>query len=1317
MRKNRTKHEAKKPRLAKRALALCFALIFVCSCLLPVFAHSEENLLTQEAVAQQESVDNPTEGGEDPVLLNEGGEDSNEEPKNEEPKPVEPEQKPAEPEQKPEEPKTEETKPEGTTEESKGTTEEPKTEGTTEESKGTTEETKTEGTTEESKDSTEEPKTEEPKQPTTTTTGDTINQGEATYTYRFWPKEIDAFDLEAINDAVKKGESLNEVAQSRVKMVPCTVLTVMNNAYLRDYQANVQQPTKDGYEFAGWYTVDGTTEDKFSFEQSLNFEESKTIDVFAKWNELVTLQTTVTVDVDATLFGGEAAISLADEYSYEDDRMAAPTKTLTLDVEATNLSSNSKLSVSSASSSAIEDYCDNNELVPILTLDITPKDNSGNKTEPQGTSTVTISGLSELELPDELTMVHKKDDGTIETIPAQYSNGTLTFKATSFSTYAVAAALWEREPYTSKQYVYVYLKITGDTSGLVKHTNSSGNWFLIGRIPNVSLPSPDTGTYGGHKGQTAYDGKYQKAAVDALNKIERNGNGTVAANFDTAEKAKAAILANSGIDLKDVTWTGDDLGLTAASGADGFVKKRNAWHLDGEISGYNIGSYTINYLDKATGQQIKDPYRANATVNTVVRASDYNTGENATIEYNGKTYEYVSASDESITVTKKGPNVINLYYRDTSKKYPLFLFAKMSETVKNKLNKADSDLNSDGWFTLGYIEDSGLSEPESSTPNPKYKEEDQRYNTAVGRLNTELSAGTVHRYPRNSDVDLNDITWNERDINRVQFGLTTAGGANDYADPTHSTEINGETITASTRTWHLDGYIANLGAIVVNYYIEGTEDRLQPSVTHLGSPNRSYTLTDDEKPDSLEKGSVTYKLKNIVPVSETQQFPENDVAKINLYYERVVDSSNIPESGESFIVVEKRFSGLTENTIPKNFGITVDGTSYGLSSASPMGQDDNDYVVRWKITGVTAGTYTIKEFGYEKTGYKTEATVTGGTTTTAFDLVTGKNVTVEVPKLSDFRADVIPDKSRFSYPVTMTGATNTIFVGNLNGNNGLVVFTAEPLNYAQRKAVEEALGSYHMSKGGIWGGTGVNIHFYSVKEQLESGKSFAIDGSTVTYNNGQITFGDKGIWHLVATATYSTTKAQNPEISITNTYTLNTTNVTITKKTTGAFADRAKAFEFTVSGLNEDATLEGTNGANVTGNSFTLANGQSVTIKNLEVGKTITITENANDSKDYDTTADGHKKVNAGGEKSFQYEVCFDATRGEIYLKPVGTTDKITAVGTDTDKKLNITVTNDFDGTPDTGVLLDTLPYLILLAVAVAGGVLVVVRKRKHRDE
>lgn len=303
MRKNRTKHEAKKPRLAKRALALCFALIFVCSCLLPAFANSEVGALsgTQETVVEQQdeqqpeelsllnesgenesgeqdpSANNPTEGNEQKTTDNptEGNEQQPTEP--EQPKNEDSAEQQGNEQTKPEEPKTEDT-----TESKDSTEEQPKNEGTTGETKP--EETKPEGTTEETKP--EETKPEEPKQPTTNTTGDTINQGEATYTYRFWPDKIDAFELEAINADVKSGTSLNDAAQSRAGMVPCTVLTVMTNANLRDYQANVQQPTKPGYEFAGWYTVEGTTEDKFSFEQSLNFEESQTIDVFAKWEKV-----------------------------------------------------------------------------------------------------------------------------------------------------------------------------------------------------------------------------------------------------------------------------------------------------------------------------------------------------------------------------------------------------------------------------------------------------------------------------------------------------------------------------------------------------------------------------------------------------------------------------------------------------------------------------------------------------------------------------------------------------------------------------------------------------------------------------------------------------------------------------------------------------------------------------------------------------------------------------------------------------------------------------------------------------------------------
>lgn len=1182
MRKNRTKHEAKKPRLAKRALALCFALIFVCSCLLPAFANSEGTLPTDPLtmVEPQQDEQQP----EELSLLNEDGTDptGNDTNPTEEPKPAEQEPKTEEP--KNEEPKTEETKNEGTTESKDSTEEQTKPEGTTGETKP--EETKPEGTTEEPK--TEETKPEEPKQPTTNTTGDTIEQGEATYTYRFWPDKIDAFELEAINDDVKAGTSLNDAAQLRAGMVPCTVLTVMTNANLRDYQANVQQPTKPGYEFAGWYTVDGTTEDKFSFEQSLNFEKSKTIDVFAKWNELVTLYATATVDVDATLFGGEAAISLADEYSYEDDRMAAPTKTLTLDVEATNLSSNSKLSVSSTSSSAIEDYCDSNELMPILTLDITPKDNSGKKTEPQGTSTVTISGLSELELPNELTMVHKKDDGEIEKIPAQCSNGTLTFKATSFSTYAVAADWWEWEPYTYKQYVYVYLKITGNTSGLVKHTNSSGNWFLIGRIPNVSLPSPDTGTYGGHKGQTAYGGKYQKAAVDALNKIERDGTDAVAANFETAEKAKAAILANSGIDLKDVTWTGDDLGLTAASGADGFVKKGNAWHLDGTLDIAYVDSYTINYLVEGTNEKIKDPYRANATVGTVINISNDDTLKPPTITENGKTYELVSGdpADYTITVEKDGHahggNVINLYYRDVSKSYPLFVYARISDTVYKKLHGLT--LNANQWYTLGVVDKSGLSQPTGGVVDQDKKDHtSEKYNTAVESLNR------IDRYEKNQEIDLSWVQWNHPNVNNVSFGLTRANGADDYADTKQDSlsYTNGDGIetTKDTLSYHLDGYIPSIGAVVINYYIKGTDTPLQDPVIHYGRTGSSYTLTSSEKPSELSKDGVTYTLdeSSITPADGTQAFVDDEVKTINLYYKPQTIDIEITKK----VVVGNA-------TAPGNATFTFKLT---------VGNDEQYYK-------------------YVSFGDREDVTHTANTNEWTFTLKADDSI-----KISGIRLD---------------------------DNN---------------VKVEEVINDDH----------------YTTTNTVDGVKSTG-DGKVAKV----------------------TPKIDGNTVEFTNTYNVpNLKSMTIEKVVTGAFGERTKDFTFSVK-LDNDKRLDvihsfsnpATTGAL---NSFILKHGENVTLWSIPIDTTITITEsNAND---YDTKATNYGKSD---NKTFVYKVVNE--NGKAVLKSTGANAAEV-------KDNAITVTNDFDGNPDTGVLLDTLPYLILLAVAVAGGVLVVVRKRKHRDE
>ena len=563
---------------------------------------------------------------------------------------------------------------------------------------------------------------------------------------------------------------------------------------------------------------------------------------------------------------------------------------------------------------------------------------------------------------------------------------------------------------------------------------------------------------------------------------------------------------------------------------------------------------------------------------------------------------------------------------------------------------------------------------------------------------------------------------------------------------------------SSNDSMHIDCTISATGiACTAKFYVEPAGDVgyqqvfgknysssqlvTEPNATELNSyktNNRhSVAINADGIPETRDVHGVRYTFAGWYPEDGTTGKP-NLNAKVPFayslttedmkrgevnFYARYVPDQTVDGPDAPYITVEKKIVGLPSNKVDKlleNFRVNVGRFELTCSSNSSNSYDftidDEDdgktTILRWKINNAAPDSYLVTEKDYTVNGY----------TLKPEDMV-GNNTTFDVEKATfTASAAVIRSNSSQDFKVGEDGNNQYwVFVVSLTSNGKNVVISSRPLSAGERASIVAAV------KNDINGtisnkSTLDNSIFYSITQ----GKELVLNEGGVykiTYSDYNEKVHGPGIhiehtnnWNMAATVNYSMADAKSADIKLTNKYTLNTTNVTITKKTTGAFADRAKAFEFTVSGLNTDATLEGTT---VTGNnSFTLANGQSVTIKNLEVGKTITITENATDSKDYNTTADGHAKVSAGHTKSFQYEVCLDATSGEIYLKPVnGTTEKITAVSTDTDKKLSITVTNDFDGTPDTGVLLDTLPYLILLAVAVAGGVLVVVRKRKHRDE
>lgn len=196
-----------------------------------------------------------------------------------------------------------------------------------------------------------------------------------------------------------------------------------------------------------------------------------------------------------------------------------------------------------------------------------------------------------------------------------------------------------------------------------------------------------------------------------------------------------------------------------------------------------------------------------------------------------------------------------------------------------------------------------------------------------------------------------------------------------------------------------------------------------------------------------------------------------------------------------------------------------------------------------------------------------------------------------------------------------------------------------------------------------------------------------------------------------------------------------TSNVTITKQVTGLLGDTNKEFAFNVS-----ITQNGTACTGVTAKkgdqtvsdltNFTLKHNETVTLENVPIGATITVKESA-PGEHYTVYSTGYSDgQNGGRDVTFTYgavantATASDADEADLMLLSM---EDGTAVDTDavaladaTDKTVPnnaITVTNHCTLFPDTGVLLDTLPYIVILAVVAGGGILLMLRKHRKEDD
>ncbi len=149
-------------------------------------------------------------------------------------------------------------------------------------------------------------------------------------------------------------------------------------------------------------------------------------------------------------------------------------------------------------------------------------------------------------------------------------------------------------------------------------------------------------------------------------------------------------------------------------------------------------------------------------------------------------------------------------------------------------------------------------------------------------------------------------------------------------------------------------------------------------------------------------------------------------------------------------------------------------------------------------------------------------------------------------------------------------------------------------------------------------------------------------------------------------------------------YVLKPGTLTVKKTLSGNMYNKDATFSFTVSYNNNGKSEEET---------FDLGMNEEKKIT-IPVGATVTVKENDSQGYKYSLTS-------VGGTT---YTELGDGSKGITFTMP----SNDVSVVINNEKKKNVV--------PDTGVILDTLPYILILAVVIIGGVLLIGRRRSRND-
>lgn len=654
MRKN---HHGKKDRLVKRVFALCLALAVICTCLVPVFAteglidpqvHQEASRPVDDGEASypddefagfgEEEATRPVDGGEaagfgeDEVASRpvEGGEDNLDGG-----------------------PSVKETE-WGTVIEygpssSTGTDPEPETQWSGED------------------DVVEKPDDK------VVVSGDEIKKLQDMVVYRFWLKELNTLDLQDITAQAQ----INNMTESEylarngevlwnlyfIQAVPRAETIADYSSYIENPSSN-RDPKGELRLFDYWYTLD-----EFGNRVRLNLtdptsnildDKTTTVNVYAAWKDgTVGSDEEEDVDhedlVDKNPVPVDLTAKAAASYEDEDGEL----KTTTLPVEVKNLpSAADHVSVSHMGDNSMTEFCNTYKselqgMQPLLGLKISPKNAKGETVQPANgqKATVTVSGLNELPdvaameemgalTVDALKVLHKKDDGSVETLDVlSYQNGTLTFETSSFSPFVVALEYpdQESEDFDDDGIEIVSIEIDG-----VEYPNVNDGIATISSISGIQgdtkVPVGATITLRAKNGKTNYNHTWRlnpdktngnavfiNSENKEVNQIKGTGDTYKTVRIKVTQEGKVTVAHRYGDPKsKDPEGNGDELEITVVK-SDNPTSPYNLYVYT-QVLGYS-GSYYGNKVENKAwnGMAVGTISNVNAPSSYSVRTSIYDT--------------------------------------------------------------------------------------------------------------------------------------------------------------------------------------------------------------------------------------------------------------------------------------------------------------------------------------------------------------------------------------------------------------------------------------------------------------------------------------------------------------------------------------------------------------------------------------------------------------------------------------------------------------------------------------------------------------------